>query len=118
MFYDWTWGAFYSVQALESEVSRAQRGASDAKQRARELELRFDRALLACEALWTFVRDKLGVTEQEMIDRINQLDLSDGKFDGKIRKSPVTCPKCRRNLAPRFERCLYCGEPLKKQPFA
>jgi len=79
---------------------------------------RLDRALLACEAMWTLLRDKLGVTDQELIERINDIDLSDGKLDGKVRKTPVACPKCRRTIAPRFNQCMYCGQPIMQDPFA
>ena len=84
----------------------------------KELEARLDRALLACEALWTLVRDKLGVTDVELVERMNDIDLSDGKLDGKVRRTGVSCPKCGRTIARRFPKCVYCGQPVVHDPFA
>jgi len=64
------------------------------------------------------LRDKLGVTDVELLDRINELDLSDGKLDGKFRKTPVSCPKCKRTIARRSKQCIYCGQPVVKDPIA
>jgi len=83
-----------------------------------ELEARLDRAELVCEALWTLMRDKLGVTDEQLISRINDIDLSDGKLDGKVRKAAVACPKCHRQVGARFAKCMYCGQPVPKDLFA
>ena len=96
----------------------ARRTAQDAQSRAIQLEARCDRALLVCEALWTILRDKLGVTEEELVDRVNQVDLSDGKLDGKVRHPASDCPKCRRKVARRSPRCVYCGYALEHDPFS
>lgn len=84
----------------------------------RLLENRVERAALALEALWTIVRDKYGITEKEFIDRVNQLDLTDGTLDGQIRRAPVTCPKCKESLSPHFLHCPYCATAVKLDPFA
>jgi hypothetical protein len=82
-----------------------------------ELEACLDRTLLVCEAMWTLLRDKLGVTDKELVDRINEVDLSDGKLDGKVRKTPVSCPKCGRTISRKFPQCMYCGQPIIHDPF-
>ena len=82
-----------------------------------EFAARLDRAMLACEALWTLLRDKLGVTDEELAQRMNDVDLSDGKLDGKVRKGAVTCPSCGRTIARRFPKCMYCGQPVVHDPF-
>ena len=81
------------------------------------LEIRLDRAMLVCEAMWTILRDKLGVTDLELLQRINDLDLSDGQLDGKVRKSAVACPKCGRTIARRLPKCMYCGQAIMHDPF-
>lgn len=83
-----------------------------------EIEARLDRTLLTCEAMWTILRDKLGVSDVELVERINELDLSDGKLDGKVRKTAVACPSCHRTISPRFPKCMYCGQPIVHDPFA
>ena len=111
------WAARSGMSASVDAV-QAKGEARGATQKTRELDDRLDRALLACEAMWTILRDKLGVTDEQLISRINEIDLSDGKLDGKVRKQAVTCPKCRRTISPRFPQCMYCGQPIMHDPFA
>ena len=111
------WAARSGMSA-SVDVVQAKGEARSATQKMRELDDRLDRALLACEAMWTILRDKLGVTDEQLIARINEIDLSDGKLDGKVRKQAVACPKCRRTISPRFPQCMYCGQPIMHDPFA
>jgi hypothetical protein len=83
-----------------------------------ELEARLDRTVLACEAMWTILRDKLGVTDEQLIERINDVDLSDGQLDGKVRKTPASCPSCGRTISRKFPKCMYCGQAIVHDPFA
>ena len=82
-----------------------------------EVEARLERTLLACEAMWTLLRDKVGLTDLELIERINDVDLSDGKLDGKVRKTAVSCPSCGRTISRRFPKCMYCGQAVMHDPF-
>jgi hypothetical protein len=83
----------------------------------RHLESAFDRSMMVIEAMWTLMRDKLQLTDEQLADRVNDIDLSDGELDGKVRKTPVSCPKCNRTIARRFSRCMYCGQPVVQDPF-
>lgn len=105
-------------RAVADDVAQAQGTARRVGTNVKELEIRLDRTLLACEAMWTILRDKLGVTDQELVDRINEIDLSDGKLDGKVRKTAVACPTCKRTIGSRFPQCMYCGQPIVHDPFA
>ena len=108
-------GAAVAAAAQAAEATGKARGA---RRRVEELESRLDRSMLACEAMWTLLRDKLGVTDIELIDRIHEIDLSDGQLDGKVRRGAVSCPKCSRTISPRFPKCMYCGQPVMHDPFA
>jgi len=99
------------------EAASANSAARQARRNTESVEDKLDRALMACEAMWSPLRDKLGVTDLELLDRINEIDLSDGELDGKVRRTPVTCPKCKRTIARRFKRCMYCGQPIMHDPF-
>lgn len=113
------WGSFHGagVRAVHSDAQAARRSATDARIKTDELEARCERALLVCEALWTIMRDKLGVSEEELVNRVNEIDLSDGKLDGKVRRAAVQCNKCGKNVARRFQKCIYCGTPIETDPF-
>jgi hypothetical protein len=89
-----------------------------ARAKADNVEMRLARALLTMEAMWTLLRDRFGITDEELAARIVELDESDGMLDGKVRRPPVTCTACARNVPSRFPRCLYCGEAIALNPFA
>ncbi len=106
------------------EAQRAAESAADAAGQARRarsdtagIETRMDRVVLAVEALWSLLRDKVGITEDELAARMNEIDLSDGKLDGKVRKGAVSCPKCSRPISRRLPKCIYCGQAIVHDPF-
>ena len=104
--------------AASEAANAAASTAGSASRKADELEARCDQLVMVCEAMWTILRDKLGVTDEELVTRVNDIDLSDGKLDGKVRKTAVSCPKCGRTIAQRFQKCIYCGQPVVHDPFA
>jgi hypothetical protein len=106
--------ATVGVQDAARAEGKARRVGTDVA----ELEARLDRTLLACEAMWTILRDKLGVTDEQLIERINDVDLSDGQLDGKVRKTPGSCPSCGRTISRKFPKCMYCGQAIVHDPFA
>ena len=95
------------VRPAGANLPASARNESDV--RARRLEEKLEGLLLVNMALWTFVRDTLGVTEQQLQERVRDLDLTDGKLDGKIRATVRSCPTCGRKVSTRHQRCLYCG---------
>lgn len=103
--------------AAASDAAEAKGDAKKAQRSATEIEAKLDRSLLACEAMWTLLRDKLGMTDVDLLKRINEIDLSDGKLDGKVRRSAVGCPSCGRTIARRFPKCMYCGQAIMHDPF-
>ena len=105
--------------AATARAGDAAKRARDAHTRTVDLAAKTDRALLVCEALWTILRDKLGVPEDELVQRVNDIDLTDGRLDGKVRKPKAhSCPSCGRTIAKRFPKCIYCGQPVVHDPFA
>lgn len=102
----------------EREIADAKGTAERAKTDVEQLELRLERALLGCEAMWSLLRDHLKLTDEALLDRIYQLDISDGKLDGRARKATASCPSCKRTISPRFPRCMYCGQEVMHDPFA
>ena len=100
------------------DAADARTSANRSRSRVQELESRCDKALLVCEALWTLLRDKLCVTEEELVKRVMDLDISDGRLDGKVRKTAIKCAKCKRPVARRFAKCPYCGCQSAHDPFS
>jgi len=102
-----------------AEAKRAASGAAfDGRLAAGELNRRMDSLLLINMAMWSILEQKLGVTEEELSQRITDIDLRDGKLDGRVGTSAQECPTCGRVMSVRHQRCMYCGqESLKKKIF-
>ena len=109
------WGALGSLranaQAAQAE-SAAQRGVSKAEAAVSEAKLihdRLDRLTLVCMALWSLLQEKTDLTEDDLLKRVEEIDLLDGRLDGKVAPQVQQCPQCGRRMSVRHKRCLYCG---------
>ena len=49
--------------------------------------------------------------------RVEEIDLRDGRRDGKLTKNVTECPVCQRTMSRRYGRCFYCGHEGEKDPF-
>lgn len=84
----------------------------------RLLTRRIESLELACAGLWELLKQKHGYTEAELIQSIREVDLRDGREDGRIRPTDSTCPKCGRHLLSRKSpNCSWCGAELPKGAF-
>ncbi len=77
------------------------------------LRHRLDYVTLVTEALWSFFVDQ-GFEEQQLIDRIASIDLSDGRLDHR-HVHHTTCRQCGAAVASDF--CQFCGTRVN-DPFA
>ncbi len=80
--------------------------------RAVDAEKRVDQLVLICNAMWELLREKTGLTEQDLIERVAILDAKDGVADGKLTRGPTKCTKCNRTVLPKHQKCMYCGNPI------
>jgi hypothetical protein len=93
--------------------------AEQARDAARRLEDRVNRLTLINMALWSLLKERVKLTDEELSQRVQELDLSDGHLDGKVHVTVRVCPQCGRNLSQKHVRCLYCGfEPSDQDAFA
>ena len=108
---------FDAYQSGQIAVAQAQAERADDRSKQLESELndlrrRADALTIACQALWEIVQSKLGIEEQAILRKMQQIDLRDGQADGKISMRPVPCPRCSRKSNSKRRNCVYCGEPL------
>ena len=113
-----TYSGAGSIEAIRNSVeagSKANRAVTDVVQLRREV----NRLLMINEALWEFIRDREGLTDDDLIRKIDEIDMRDGVLDGrKSGKTPVNCSECGRTLPRRQPVCIYCGNDAEnRNPF-
>jgi hypothetical protein len=85
------------------------RAPDDAVYDPRLLEDRLERLALICMAMWSLVQSETNLTEEDLLERVREIDMMDGTADGKITRQVVRCSKCDRPMSSRHTRCIYCG---------
>jgi hypothetical protein len=93
----------------------AARGAERVAQDAEQLQAELSRLTLACAALWSLLKEH-GHTDEQLLARMEELDLRDGKLDGRMAPEAITCVACQRKTKPGRRTCLYCGSDLPAGP--
>jgi len=121
-------GMFYGLYAAgyahrraseaESAARKSQAKATEVFRELRVLEERLDKLILVNTALWSLVQERTGLTEDDLVQRVQQIDLQDGVADGKITRMLQKCGRCGRTVSRRHRKCLFCGsEDLSEGPF-
>ncbi len=94
------------ASTAKTDALHAQQSASDVRH---EMGSRLDRLALVCQAMWELLRETQGVTEEMLIRKVSEIDLRDGKLDGKLVKNIRKCSDCGRVMNSRHTKCIYCG---------
>ena len=105
----------YQQRSIHAASSSASRAHSKADQVANEVELlenKIDALALACQSLWEIVRDTTDVTQDDMIAKMEEIDMRDGVADGRITPQVQACGQCGRKTSRRRPRCIYCGAEI------
>ncbi len=110
------------ARAIDAATQAAPSGAAAAARKAASdvecLTYDVERLLMISEALWTILKEQHGYDDNELIRRIAEIDLRDGRLDGKLSKeAPGQCPHCNRTLVKKRPYCMYCGKPVAVNPF-
>ena len=114
------WGARQQIESrqLGLTATRAAETATRALTQTDLLQMDVEKLLILTEALWQLLRDRQGYSDEDLVRKIQEIDLRDGKLDGKVAgKAPTRCSKCKRALSPRLPNCMFCGAPAAESPF-
>ena len=113
----------HQAQRINEAEDKAKHGAKEVAaldSQLRAMSERFEKLVLITTALWSLIKERTDLTEEQLMERIREIDLQDGQADGKISKPKniYRCPKCDRTMSTRHGRCLYCGcQNLNAEPF-
>ncbi|MGE4070766.1 MAG: hypothetical protein AB7E72_06280 [Lysobacterales bacterium] len=100
---------------LAAGVSHAKAGAEQTRSEMQRLQQEVDRLSLVCRSMWSLLQDASGLTEHDLIKRMEEVDLQDGQRDGRVRSKVVVCGSCGRNNNGRHAACLYCEMPIERE---
>lgn len=67
---------------------------------------------LVNQALLETLKDRVGFTDEELRRKIKEVDLRDGREDGKLTAGPLTCSKCGFNVTAGSMSCQTCGAKI------
>ena len=119
-------GTFAMVRAMGDTIGSpmASGSAAEAKSKAasvqrqvRVLEANLAKTLMITDALWEILRDKCGLTIEDLHEKLYEVDMRDGVLDGKNQRKITKCPKCGRTVSPRHPACIYCGQVIDNSVF-
>ena len=97
---------------------QAQAEAARATTEVRLLKHHIERILMITEALWDMVKEQHGYTDDDLVKRVQQIDMRDGRLDGRVAPSGVrSCPSCKRPTSGRHVMCIYCGRAVSGDLF-
>lgn len=109
------YGMFGAIRATQvshearTAAARSNVRADQATGAVRQLEDKLDKLTLVCMSMWSLLLERTDLTEQDLMQRVKEIDMMDGTPDGKVTKTVQKCGKCGRTMSPKHNKCLYCG---------
>ena len=103
------------IHRAQSDATRAESKARTVENELRRIYDRIDSLALTCQAMWELIRERTTLADEDIERRMQEIDLRDGKADGKMNTPVFECPDCGRNVSRRHFRCLYCGAEFERQ---
>jgi hypothetical protein len=110
------WEYFHNARTNRAQASadNAQANVYDTERRIKQLEAEVDSLTLITMAMWELFGTSNGLFMKDLEAKMQEIDLRDGKLDGKLSLEPNICTGCNRKLDQRRKICVYCGAVLKK----
>jgi hypothetical protein len=107
-----------AAQRAGMAADRAATEATQTRSQVESIQMDVERLLMITEALWTMLKDEHGYTDDQLIQKVQEIDLRDGRLDGKVAKQPPSkCPQCGRAVSARRPMCIFCGAACTRDPF-
>lgn len=107
-------GMFWNANMSQSANFTGNPASNDRGQQLRELEHQVARLQLMNQALWELLRDRVKLTDTDLREKAQEIDLRDGVQDGEITNTALKCPSCGRVSSSKHWKCLYCGLEFEK----
>lgn len=104
------------IREADQAADHAKSQAGQAMERSLEAEMNVERLRLVTQAMWEFLKERTEISDADLEAKIEEIDLRDGRKDGKMSLSVAICGKCGRKTGVRAHcRCIYCGVKLERR---
>ena len=113
------WSVLRVLQEFRPKDGEVRTDVNVGLQELDSLRRQYQALALTCQAMWEVLSERLGVTEDQLRERIQALDLRDGKLDGRLQQpQQQQCPGCGTRIQANRPSCYVCGRPLTlSRPF-
>jgi hypothetical protein len=97
----------FRIKQTSSEATDAKYAARNASISIKELQDKVDYMSVVVTAMCELL-ENVGFTEETLLKKIQEVDMRDGRMDGKYQQTKK-CSECGRIMAERHLTCIYCG---------
>ncbi len=101
------------IRDAEASARKADAKAGDLQGDVQRLSDRLDRLSLISQAMWELLKEQTNLSNEQILTKIREVDLRDGKADGKMGRKVFTCKNCGQKVSSSHRSCVYCGEPIQ-----
>lgn len=114
------WDIFQEIRLNDQSARQTN---SDSSLRKTNLDLndvarQVRKMALVNQALYELLKERTGISDEDLRIRIREIDLRDGTADGKLVASPLRCPKCQSAVTVGALSCPTCGATVApKYPY-
>ena len=100
------------ISTATTKAEQAKRSAESMQIELDDLKRKADGLTIACQAMWEIVRTMGGISDEVLLRKMEEIDLRDGRADGKISATLMLCSSCGRKSNSDRKSCLYCGTAM------
>ena len=100
------------INDAKAAASRVEGKQTNLQEDLRRLEQKVASLALGCQAMWELLSTHTQLGEQDIVSKMQEIDLRDGREDGKM-GGVQNCSMCGRPTSRRRNRCIYCGAETK-----
>lgn len=79
--------------------------------RVEDLNERIGSLAMIVRAMWALLEEQ-GLTREQLIAKLDELDMADGIDDGQMKRGAIDCPSCDSKVAPGLTKCQFCGAEI------
>ena len=108
------------ISDASKDAAAATRAANQAQTEVEALREDVEKLYMVTEALFRLMQNHHGYTQEDLVAKVQEIDMEDGRLDGRRRSDNEVrpCPQCGRPMRTSRSQCYYCGATLEYDPLA